>query len=76
MGTLTQPREPFHHARRYGVIGQKRRDQVDDEEKQPTSDEPSDDDGQRLRGLVLALERHPAIVTSPQAAVARIDTTK
>jgi len=41
--TLTQPREPLHHSRRYGVLRQKRRDQVDDEEEQPTGNEATDD---------------------------------
>jgi len=66
---LTQPREPFHHVLRYGRRRQKWRDQVDDEEQQPAGDESADDDGQRLRRLVLALQRNPAIVTSAQTDI-------
>lgn len=60
---FTQPRKPLHHGRRYGVLGQKRCDQVDDEEEQPTGNKTTDDDRQGLGGFVLALQRNPTIVT-------------
>lgn len=71
LAVLTQPREPFHHVRRYGVLGQKRRDQIADEEEQPTGDEAADDDGQRLRGLVFALQRDATVVTPAQTDIGR-----
>lgn len=68
INALTQPREPLQHVRQYCCFGHERRDQVDDEEEQPAGDEAAHHDRQCLRGLVLALQRHPAIVTSAQAA--------
>jgi len=66
---LTQPRKPLHHVFRYGRRRQKRRNQVHDEEQQPTGDEPADHYGQRLRRFILALQRNPAIVTSAQTDI-------